>query len=128
MIGTSIAIIALAVYLIAFTPSAAAPAEDHIRQATEAQRAAAVDTNQITIQNYIFSPQDVRIKKGQTVIWTNADPSPHKIIVVVDGTKTASSTISSNGSFSFVFDKAGTFTYYDSDLPDEQGAIVVTEN
>jgi len=137
MISIVIACIALAVYLLFFAKTAAAPEQNKNSGNNTAQQdnaegsfsqAAPVNTNQISIQNYIFSPVNIRIKKNTTVIWTNTDPGPHKITVVIGDTVTKSNAINPNGSFSFVFDKAGTFSYYDSEIPDERGTVIVTDD
>jgi len=133
MIGLAIALVALVVYLLLFARSAAAPEKTTSETSVLSPSATtvpsnAVDTNHITIQNYTFTPKDIHIKKNRTVIWINTDPSPHKVTVVVNGKEMASNAINYNGSYSFVFDKIGTFTYYDSDTPSERGTVTVTDN
>lgn len=134
MISIAIALIALVGYLLLFARSVAAPQPGHdSSQGQDSSRnssepADLADTNQIMIQNYTFTPMNIRVKKNKTVIWTNADTSPHRVKVVTGGQEVASNAINYNGSFSLVFDKPGTFTYYDSDAPDQRGTVLVTDD
>ncbi|HEY7974147.1 MAG TPA: plastocyanin/azurin family copper-binding protein [Ktedonobacterales bacterium] len=78
--------------------------------------------------NYSFSPASVTVKVGDTVTWTNNSNVPHT------STSDSSSAVSwdssaistGGGTFSFVFTKAGTYTYHCSFHPFMHGTIVVT--
>lgn len=77
----------------------------------------------VTIQNNSFSPGSLSVKVGTTVKWTNKDGYDHTIIA--DGGEFDSGNISSNGTFSFTFDKAATFDYHCSIHPSMTGQIIV---
>jgi len=72
----------------------------------------------ITIQNFAFTPQTLAVKAGTTVTWTNRDSVPHDV-TSADGMSTGAATTSlfSSGtmgtgqSFSFTFKKPGTYFY-----------------
>jgi plastocyanin len=78
--------------------------------------------------NYSFSPASVTVKVGDTVTWTNNSNVPHT------ATSDSSSAVAwdssaidtGGGTFSFVFTKAGTYTYHCSFHPFMHGTIVVT--
>jgi plastocyanin len=72
----------------------------------------------VTIANFAFTPQTLSVKTGTKVTWTNNDSVPHTV-VSTDSMSTsanttnlfASNTLSPGQSFSFTFDKAGTYFY-----------------
>lgn len=84
----------------------------------------------VTIANYAFSPEIIKIKVGDTIKWTNTDDAPHKIASNPRPTHTdlpglVSGVLSTGDSFSFTFDKAGTFGYYCMLHPSMIGEVVV---
>lgn len=85
----------------------------------------------ITIQNYAFSPPSVTIPVGTTVTWTNLDRVSHTI--VNSGTSQfgigqvfKSNPLGPGETFSFTFDKAGTYPYHCSIHTQMKGTITVT--
>lgn len=75
----------------------------------------------ITIQNFLFNPAELSIKKGDTVTWTNQDSMAHKI----SGNGFQSDALNKGQSFSFTFNTAGTFDYICSIHPSMKGKIIV---
>jgi plastocyanin len=77
----------------------------------------------LTISNFAFSPANVVVSPGTTLIWTNKDSDPH----TVDSTKNiwSSDALDTGNHFSRVFGKAGTFTYYCSIHPFMHGKVIV---
>jgi len=78
---------------------------------------------QIVVKNFMFQPRSLTVKVGSTVTWTNMDEEPHTVV-------SSSGLFRSNGldtkdSFSFKFDKAGTYTFVCSIHPQMVGTIVV---
>lgn len=63
--------------------------------------------NNVTIQNFAFSPATITINKGGTVTWTNRDSAPHQI----SGNGFQSEVLGNGQSFIFTFNTAGTFDY-----------------
>ena len=72
-------------------------------QANAAPPAAA----QIEIKNFMFTPNAVTIKAGSTVTWSNKDDEPHT--VVSDAGLFRSAAMDTDETFSFTFDKPGTY-------------------
>lgn len=77
-----------------------------------------------------FDPNTVSIRLGQTIVWTNYDTkghdivsTPNKLDPILVGFK--SPVMLQNQTYSFVFDKTGTFTYHDSLNPNFSGTVVV---
>jgi plastocyanin len=85
--------------------------------------AAAAGANQITVKNFMFSPMTLTVTRGTTVTWKNLDGEPH-LVVSLDG-KFRSPALDQNDSFSFRFDKPGTYKYICTIHPQMKGAITV---
>lgn len=71
----------------------------------------------VTIRDYTFSPQTLTVKAGTTVTWVNEDSAPHTVTAVdSQGTEATTtglfdSQLGQGQSFTFTFDKAGTYFY-----------------
>ena|ERR1700759_2403353 len=76
----------------------------------------------ITIDNFTFTPAQLKVKVGDTVTWSNHDDIPH---AVVSAGKFRSKTLDTDDSFSFTFTAAGDYTYFCSLHPHMTGTIKV---
>jgi amicyanin len=83
-------------------------------------------TNSITIKDYSYSPATITVKVGTKVTWTNQDAVGHTV-TADSGTGPDSQLIDQGQSYSFTFDKAGTYTYHCTPHPYMKGTVVVTE-
>jgi plastocyanin len=81
------------------------------------------DPNRIVIKEFMFTPNSVTVKAGSTVTWANMDDEPHA--VVSDTGLFRSGAMDTNESFSFKFDKPGTYHFTCSIHPRMVGTIVV---
>ena len=81
------------------------------------------NATQIEVKNFMFAPTQLTVKAGSTVTWTNKDEEPHT--VVSDTGSFRSGAIDTNESFSFRFDKPGTYHYACSIHPRMVGTIIV---
>jgi plastocyanin len=77
---------------------------------------------QVTIDNFTFAPQELTVKVGDTVTWTNHDDIPH---TVVSAGKFRSKAMDTDNSFSFTFTSAGDYKYFCSLHPHMTGLIKV---
>ena len=77
---------------------------------------------QVTIDNFTFSPAELKVKVGDTVTWTNHDDIPH---TVVSAGKFRSKTMDTDNTFSFTFTAAGDYTYFCALHPHMTGMIKV---
>src|ERR1700740_1007305 len=75
-----------------------------------------------TIDNFTFSPAELKVKVGDTVTWTNHDDIPH---TVVSAGKFRSKAMDTDGTFSFTFTAAGEYKYFCSLHPHMTGTIKV---
>jgi plastocyanin len=76
----------------------------------------------ITIGNFTFGPQELNVKSGTTVTWTNEDDIPH---TVVSPNNFRSKPLDSEDKYSFTFTTPGTYKYFCSLHPHMTGTIVV---
>jgi plastocyanin len=98
----------------------------------------------VDIQDFSFSPNNVTIKVGQTIVWNNKGPSAH-YVVADDGSWNSGQLnppgggggyypqSTSGSTYQHTFDQAGTFTYHCQNHPSSDpqyanftGTITVT--
>jgi plastocyanin len=82
----------------------------------------AVETTNVTIDNFTFEPAQLTVKVGTTVTWKNRDDIPH---TVVAAGKFRSKTMDTDGTFTFTFTEAGDYKYFCSLHPHMTGTIKV---
>jgi plastocyanin len=78
---------------------------------------------EITIDNFSFGPETLKVSVGTTVTWTNRDDIPHTV-VSTDGVF-KSKVRDTDEKFSYTFTQAGTYPYFCSVHPKMTGKIVV---
>jgi plastocyanin len=81
------------------------------------------DPTRIVVKDFMFVPMALTVNAGSTVTWANMDDEPHN--VVSDTGLFRSGAIDTNESFSFKFDKPGTYHFTCSIHPRMVGTIVV---
>ena len=81
------------------------------------------DTTKIVVKDFTFNPTPLTVKAGATVTWTNMDDEPHT--VVSDTGVFKSGGMDTNESFSYKFDKPGTYHFTCSIHPRMVGTVVV---
>lgn len=78
---------------------------------------------EVKIDNFVFNPQTVTVKAGDTVTWVNHDDIPH---TATSKTGTfRSKALDTDDKFSFTFTTPGTFAYFCALHPHMTGSIVV---
>lgn len=79
----------------------------------------------VAIAEFLFGPEKISVKAGQTITWTNIDDSPHQ--VTVQGASTLRTPVVLKGqSTSLQFPEEGTYGYICGLHPGMKGEIVVT--
>ncbi len=78
---------------------------------------------EVVMKNLAFTPASVTIKVGESVTWTNEDSTNHT--VVADNGEFTSDQLANGATFSFTFDKAGTYLYHCSIHPSMKGTVIV---
>lgn len=81
----------------------------------------------VNIKDFAFNPSTLNIKVGTKITWINKDSSQHKIVSASNEVGPSSSVLNQNDTYSYTFEKAGTFEYKCSFHPSMTGSIVVTE-
>jgi plastocyanin len=81
------------------------------------------DAAQIKIDNFTFGPAKLVVAKGTAVTWTNQDDIPHSIVLTALGAR--SKALDTDKTFTYQFDKAGTFAYMCGLHPAMHGTVVV---
>lgn len=80
----------------------------------------------VSIAEFLFGPQKITVKAGQTITWTNVDDSPHQ--VTVQGESTLRTPVVLKGqSTSLTFNDVGTYGYICGLHPGMKGQIEVTK-
>jgi plastocyanin len=80
-------------------------------------------TNEVFIQGMAFNPSPITVSINTTVTWTNKDAIGHT--VTSDTGLFDSGTIGSNGTYSYDFTTAGTFTYHCKIHPTMVATVIV---
>ena len=80
----------------------------------------------VGIAEFLFGPEKIAVKAGQTITWTNVDDSPHQ--VTVQGETTVRTPVLLKGqSTALKFDYAGSYGYICGLHPGMKGTIEVTK-
>jgi len=82
-------------------------------------------TQQISIDNFSFSPQTLTVSPGTRVTWTNHDDVPHTVTSSTKAKPLSSHNLDTDDKYSFVFTEQGTYDYYCAVHPHMNGRIVV---
>lgn len=78
----------------------------------------------LQIKDFAFSNNELRIKKGDSVTWTNLDTAGHTI-TSDSGEELNSKLLSRNENYQHTFNEAGIFNYHCTPHPYMKGTIVV---
>ncbi len=79
--------------------------------------------NNVSIQNYAFSPSTLTIQKGANVTWKNDDSVQHT--VVSDSPAFSSPLLNTGDTYTFQFNSTGTYPYHCSIHTYMKGTITV---
>jgi len=78
---------------------------------------------EVKIDNFSFTPVELKVAVGTTVTWTNGDDIPHTVVSTDKVFK--SKVLDTGDKFSFTFTTAGTFPYFCSIHPKMTGKVIV---
>ena len=86
------------------------------------------NSNTVTIKDFAYSPATLTVKVGTKVTWTNEDSVAHTVTADQPSSDApASGNFGKGESYSFTFNKAGTYSYYCMPHPYMKATVVVTE-
>lgn len=106
-------------FLISFLTLAAFFTEAALAKTTPKQHA-------ITIENMVFTPAEIQIQPGDTIVWTNKDIVPHTVTSLEN--KFDSATIKPSSQWKHKIKSAGQYPYKCSFHPTMSGNITVVES
>jgi plastocyanin len=81
--------------------------------------------HKVSIKDVSFSPRELKVRKGDTVVWTNGDERDHT--VTADDGSFKSGNVADGKSFRQKFDKPGKYKYHCDYHPRMKATIVVEE-
>lgn len=81
-------------------------------------------TNPVTIRTFAFSPQTVTVSVGDSVTWTNQDPTQHSA-KATGGSFDTQALAPGGGAKTITFDLAGTFAYVCAFHPSTMSGTVI---
>ena len=87
--------------------------------------ATAQQTVEVTVKDYRFSPQELRIKTGDTVKWVNAEKRTSHSVLFLGEAGFESERFFPEESWQRSFDKPGTYNYRCGPHEEMRGSIVV---
>lgn len=86
------------------------------------------ETNAVEIKDFDFGPHTISVKVGTKVTWTNQDSAHHDITPDSESADFMPSELLAKGeSYSFTFNKAGSYAYHCSPHPYMKATVEVTE-
>jgi plastocyanin len=109
--------------VLAALPGAGAHAEPYTAASATAAPTGTASPGVVIAHNFMFAPLTVTVKAGTTVTWTNKDEEPHTVVSLTGLFR--SGALDTNDSFSFRFDKPGSYSYICTIHPRMTGTIVV---
>lgn len=80
-------------------------------------------TVDVRIDNFSFTPQEIKVKAGTQITWTNRDDIPHTVVSNDNAFK--SKALDTDDKFTFTPTKAGIYSYFCSIHPKMTGKVIV---
>jgi plastocyanin len=87
----------------------------------------AVREHKVEISDVKYKPAKLKIKKGEKVVWTNADDRDHTVVSHDKAKTLDSGKIGVGQTWEYTFDKPGTYEYGCEYHPRMKGVIEVSE-
>ena len=89
-----------------------------------APAASAQDEMTVSIQDFLFDPDQITVAPGTTVTWVNDGEEPHTS--TADDGMWDSGTLQPGESYSFTFDEPGSYSYFCEIHPDMTASVKVS--
>lgn len=86
----------------------------------------AVEATAVNIADYKFGPQDIKVKVGTTVTWTNNDSVRHNV-AGINNDLPEGKLIGRGETYTYTFDKAGVYKYRCTPHPYMLASVTVVE-
>jgi plastocyanin len=82
-------------------------------------------TAKVSIDNFVFDPEELIVTVGATVTWVNTDDVAHTVTSTTAPPLFDSKTLRTDDKFSFEFKTPGTYDYFCKAHPDMTGKVIV---
>jgi len=82
---------------------------------------------EVSIRGFTYSPAELTVKTGTTVLWTNEDTAPHTITSTDSNRTLDSADLKKGESFAFIFESPGTYEYFCALHPNMRAKVIVIE-
>lgn len=92
-------------------------------QREEAATRTGADSAVVEMRQIVFNPAEIRVRRGQTVVWVNRDPTGHT--VNADDGSWESGVLAEGERYARRFDRPGRYTYHCVPHPQMQGVVIV---
>lgn len=80
----------------------------------------------VSISDIKYDPKEIKVKKGDTVVWTNEDDRDHTV-TADDGKSFDSGNLNTGGKFDHKFDKPGRYKYHCDYHPRMKATVIVED-
>jgi plastocyanin len=112
-----LAVVAPVLAMLGFAPTAAAAAQPPPPQ-----------TVTVPIRNFTFTPADLTVHVGDTVIWVNEDRAPHDATTTGAPVPFGSGILRQGESYRYTFTAPGTYSYQCTIHPNMVGTVTAVEH
>ncbi len=82
-------------------------------------------TNQVGMKDLNFVPEQITVKAGETITWTNQESVPHNVVNAEEGEQPKSELFNEGGTYEFTPKEPGKIDYVCTIHPGMEGTITV---
>jgi amicyanin len=82
-------------------------------------------TVNVEIKGFSYQPAEVRVKVGDTVVWTQVDSVQHTVTIVSGPEMFSSALLNAGETYSHTFTQPGTYEYKCNPHPNMRGRVIV---
>lgn len=100
--------------------------DEQPRAASTVPGATGATTDKVAVKDFSFSPESTTVRAGTTVTWTFEDDADHSVEPVGGSEPKKSPDLQGGKTYTFTFEKAGTFAYRCGIHNAMTGSVVVT--
>jgi len=106
----------------------ATPSSSNGSSSSQSGSSESTSGEQVSIKDYTYGPENLTVKKGTTVTWTNEDSVGHTVTVDDPSNGGPESELFGKGeTFSYTFDEVGEFPYFCQPHTYMKASVTVTE-
>ena len=99
--------------------------DDASESSSPAPSSASGDGNTVVMKDIKFVPEEITVKAGTAITWTNEDSAPHDVVNAEDGQEPKSDLFGKGKTYEFTPSEPGTIKYVCTVHPGMEGTITV---